>query len=172
MLGEDDPGLIESAINNLKQKAYDFSRVYNEFVNNYQYIVNYPDLLEEWNSLKSYADKVRSTIDYITGAVDSATQWVGKLFGIPPSTQLGALPLIPVAAITAAVAAITWSVSEMIKFNQKVNLIKSGAAPGSILDDSPTVIGEASSLLKWAVIGGLVYFLAPKIIERLKGGGK
>ncbi len=172
MLGEDDPGLIESAINNLKQKAYDFSRVYNEFVNNYQYIVNYPELLDEWTSLKSYADKVRATVQYITETIDSATSWVSGLFGIPARQQLGALPLIPIATITAAVAAITWSVSEMIKFNQKVNLIKSGAAPGSILDDSPTVIGEASSLLKWAVIGGLVYFLAPKIIERFKGGGK
>lgn len=172
MLGEDDPGLIESAVNNLKQKAYDFMMAYNEFINNYQYVVNYPELLNEWTSLKSYVDKVRSTIEYLTGTIDSATQWVNKLFGVPASQQLGALPLVPIAAITAAVAAITWSVSEMVKFNQKVNLIKSGAAPGSILDNSPTMIGEASSLLKWAVVGGIIYFLAPKIIDRLKGGGK
>lgn len=161
---------LESAVAKLRDKGAEFARAYNELLANYAYVKDDPALLSEWSEIKSYADKVRGVIEYINGAVAGATQWISDTFGLSGFAALSAVPLVPVAYVLSATAALTYVLGRMYEFNQKVSLVKAGRAEPGILDSSaPTVIGEAGTLLKWVVIGAALYFAAPIVIRKLRG---
>jgi hypothetical protein len=79
-----------------------------------------------------------------------------------------AVPYVPIAIISASIAAMTYIIAKMVEFNRKADLVAGGYAPGSILAPGQTVFGETSDLLKWVIIGGTLYFALPVILKRLK----
>lgn len=157
-----------SAIDRLKQKGAEFAAAYNQFVANYDVISDMPDLVSEWNMIKSYADTVKNTVSWINNAVDSAANWFKSAFGFSGLNAVGAIPLIPIAYVTAALAALTYAIGRMVEFNAKVDLVRANKLPGSALTDSNGPLADASSLAKWIVIGAAAYFLLPQILKRWK----
>lgn len=158
--------LLESAINRLKEKAGEFSRVYADFVANRQWAEMDPALFQEWQSIKSIADRVRGTIEWINSQVDSASNWLRGVFGLSGLQSLSAIPFIPIAYVTGAVAALVYVTNQMVEFNQKVALVRERLAPGSILAPSPGIVGETGNVLKWLIIGGALFFVVKPLLEK------
>lgn len=103
-----------------------------------------PAVQAEYNDLLSRGSKIRSTIDYVTGAIDKAAamydsvkSWISETFGfgdidepIERYEQMGLIPLIPIAVIVAALAAITKWTSDAYEFNARLNEIQRLEAQG------------------------------------------
>lgn len=160
---------LSGYLDKLKTAALEFSSVFSEFIGN-EAKARASGYGDEFDNIRANAENVKNTIEWINSQVDAASSWLGKVFGMGgiSETGIGAIPLIPVAYVTAALAALTYAVDNMTRFNRKMALVQSGDAPSSILTDSPTIIGEASGLLKWAIIGAVIYFALPKILKRMK----
>lgn len=107
--------------------------------------VKYPDLSKMQLDLLRSGNTIKETIRSITGAVDSAWSWIKSTFGFDGLHQmaqingLGIAPLIPIAVVVGAVAAmVKWGL-EFAAFYMKLEYAKSLAAQGL----SPVQINEA-----------------------------
>lgn len=136
-----------------------------------------PELKAEYDALSSRGQTIKSTVEYITRTVDQVTgffsdAWAStssaaKRFfglGIAPPRNLGIIPLIPIAAITGAVALMAKFVSDVYLFERKVGEQKR-------LEDQGLSPGEASSIVRNTVGGGLFDVLGGLKWPLLAAGG-
>lgn len=114
-----------------------------------------PNLQEEYSDLQSSAGYIKATITTIVSTVDSVTGFFSDFFGFDgvsatknyinnrPS-QLGLIPLVPIAAITGALAIMTKFISDVYLFERKVQeqlrLESTGMPPA----DAAKIIGKMS----------------------------
>ena len=154
---------IGDAIQSLKDKAGGFVKAYQALMNSEAKVRANPKLYAEWKTLKGRADSVRQKIDYINGVVDSAAKWLKGVFGMSSADTLGVAPLIPIAYVTAAIAALVYVTSDIYKFVAKVDLIKSGALPAEALTKETGVFQNVAdttkNLVVLAVVGAVVFYL-------------
>lgn len=180
--GGSDPGVFETAVDNLRAKGREFTAAYNVLMSDYSRAAKNPATLEKWKTLKNYADKVRGTIEYIAGSVDSISGWFYNTFGLSAVDvarnsgmgQMGVVPMIPVAAVTAAVAAIVYIVGEIYKFHSLLN-----ATPEQVQNvvtgsdaTSTGVVSNVTGAVKWVAIAALVIYAAPRIMDMMKKGAR
>ena len=166
---------IEAAINKLKAKGLVFSQSYQTLIDDYPKIKNNPKLLKRWTTLKSYADKTKATIQAINNSVDKSVNWLKDVFGLNGTAlngmdEVGALPLIPVAYILAAIAAMTYIINQIYQFHiDAVNYDKFLATkptPQQVIDFNvdknaaiakTSVIGNLTDVVKYGVIAFGIY---------------
>lgn len=172
---------FDSAIASFKQQAAQFGAAYNQFLNNEQYAAMDSSLYSDWQYANKFASAVKSTIEYINGQVDAASNWLAGVFGLnglhsmKGMNGLGFIPLIPIAYIVAASAALTYAYSLINNSNNaveqykiKAGLAQQGIDPTSL--NSQSVSGVVGDSLKWVIIATAAYFIVPKLINQYKRG--
>lgn len=107
-----------SLLEKFRQKAIEFRDAWDTLTNYEQTAAEVPELDEEYQELHSRGSWIMDRVNQLTRAVDAVTGWFGGVFGSPE--RLGALPLIPIAAITAAVAYMSKWVADVYLFERKV----------------------------------------------------
>lgn len=126
----------------------------------------YPDLATQRENLLSRGASIKNTIKTVTGMVDR----VFSFFKGSGLDGLGIAPLLPIAAITIAVAAITKWTTEAYEFSKRLDAIKDleskGYDPvraGQIVNQqfpSPTFsFGGMSSILPLLAVAGVIFYV-------------
>ena len=173
---------VSGQIAALKQRAVEFSTIFDRFNSIRGYTIRNPELSAEWERAYAYASAVKNTVSWINKQVDGAVNWLSRtvgLSGMGEMGNMGAVPLISAAYLISATAALVfatdWMLSIITKAENeaaKIALVESGKASESILYPDKGTIGGALSgagdLLKWAIIAGAVWYFAPKLLEKFK----
>ncbi len=170
-IGEDT---INDAIERMKSKGAEFANAYSTLMGDYERVKNNPTLLAKWNTLKKYADGVKATIQTINNSVDNSVNWLKDMFGMNGMSlqgmgNIGVLPLIPIAYVTAAIAALTYIIGEIYKFHA---LVQSGATSDQLTQAAnggvTGALNNVSSLVKWGGIAFAAYLLYKKYGHHLR----
>lgn len=162
-----------SAVEELRAKAAVFGNLYSRLRTARPQTVQ---LSESRQRILGKAGIVQGTIDRTTKAIDWAySQWQ-DLFGDDTDNSLrglGILPLVPIAVITSAAAAITYSVTEMTKWLSENDKIEQLQAQGHTLQESLDIVnrptGIAASIERglksygpWIAAGIVLYMMSQK----------
>lgn len=165
---------FDAVLENLRSKGQQFSIVYQDFLNNRAYISGNPELIEKWDSINRYAISVKNTIIYINETVDSASNWLKNTIGLSgreigeQSQNLGFIQVLPVAYLTAAIAALTYVIGQIVEFNTRVDLVKNGLIKPDQLNTGENIFASTSNLIKWGLIAAGVYLAWPVIMKKVK----
>lgn len=90
----------------------------------------YPAFKRDYNELIERSDTIYNTISKVTKGVDKVAEWLGLDMSNIESSQMGAIPLIPIAIITGAIAAMGKWASDVYIFNQRLAEVKRLEAKG------------------------------------------
>lgn len=174
ILGEE----FDNAVNRLKSAANNFMAVYSHFV-----AIPPQFRTENWQAVKEKADSTRGIIASVAAGIDAAYKWARDTFGNGGIGMVGAVPLalpISIGAITAGISAIMavygYMTEELNKssYHQKIaeeNLKRAsqGLPPLDLsYPGMPSTVQGIANVVKWAAIGGFIFFVAPKIFDALK----
>ena len=117
-------------------------------------------------------NKLLSRAETIKNSIKSATNWSDTL----RIDELGFLPLIPLAVIGSAVAAIGYWVTDYAKFSSSVQyqatLISQGVSPekAALLANQqanpPSFFSSAGSLIKWGLVGAALFFAYKTFVKK------
>jgi hypothetical protein len=140
-----------------------------------------------WSAITGAWQSVASAVTTYTGTPSNSEDFVTAVAAQPISgwahlAGLGFLPLIPIAIVAAALAAITLFLTNYSEFNQRMAAYKAAAAqPGATPTSLATVAkqlgfgnvggGLTSSLgtLVWIAAGIAALIFLPRLIETYKG---
>lgn len=161
-----------ASVNDLRNKANEFVTVFAKL----KKIQANPNLsaaeLTKVNAIIKRGETVKSTVGTLTKSIDGIANILPRnlLSGVVKSGNLGILPLIPIAAITAAIAAMTVWLSDAYVEVERLELAEKVRIDGG---NPASVLGGGIGGVNWWVIGGvtvgvvgLVYLLGRS------GGGK
>lgn len=125
------PSLFEqkewlSAVATLRAKAAEFENLSYQVKDTYYIAVNDPKLLKEYESLLFKGDIIKKTIQTVTSGVDIIFKGYSTMLSSVEIEQdnLGFIPLVPIAVILSAIGAITYWISDSVKYLNKINEIK------------------------------------------------
>lgn len=140
-----------------------------------------PDLQAEYQTLLSRGNVVASTMSAVKNGVNDAVQsvqnaygsavnWVSGLFGVGQVGQLGFVTIISAAVILSAVAAITYWVTGVVAFRQKVDaiqqLVQQGMTPAqaaAAVKSNPGLLQQTANVAKATAlllgVGGVVWLI-------------
>jgi len=177
-----------SLLNRFKAKASEFMIALDRLNS----IDNVPgNLQEEYSGLRSTADYVQGTINWITSTVDSVTGFFSDYFGFDGVSgvrdyingdnryndqSMGVIPLIPLAAISGAVALMSKFIVDVYVFERKVSeqkrLENTGMSPqqaAEVVDKikGKTLTDNLAGIVK-PVAWGLGLFFISRIIMGYK----
>lgn len=125
-----------SWLDKFRKSVQEFRNAFDTMVQNRSYVAARPEWQAEYNSLfnegsivKRAVETVAATVDGVVGAASSAWNSVKDFFGfdgIPPRRPqgLGVLPLLPIAAISGAIAYMGAWVAKVYIFNRKLEEAK------------------------------------------------
>lgn len=170
-------------LENLKAKANEFLQSVGILQNIENNTVLVPELEAQRQSLLSVAGGIKTTIDTISGSIDATINWVKSMLGLStqPDTigNLELFPLLGIAVVAAAVAAITkWLVDYnafMQRYQVYQQMLSNGVPPTEAWQTAQqagkqTMLSDAASIVKGLLplmlIGGAFYF-GPKLLKRL-----
>lgn len=178
----------DNAVNRLRQKALEFNRIYDLVVNSQSIAINDDILYEDYDSIRNKGDFIKGTIQRVTQLVDEVYRATNEIMGEENTgalihninTQSNSMnglgfviPLIPIAVVTSAIAAITYWVNDALKYLTKIeqvkNLINKDVNPKEAYE---IVHGQAYSFKKyipWAIGGVVTILMAPKLFRLIKG---
>lgn len=162
---------IESAVQSLKEKGAQFMGAYGSLMSLEERAAAYPDLHTKWKSLKSEGDKIKSSVQYIANIVDSVGGFLGRTFGLSGMGAMGVFPLIPIAVVTGAIAAISAFVYAVSNFSDsltKREMVEKGYSGKDIGMSSQTMLGDVSTIVKYVAIAGFGIIVLPKLLEAFK----
>jgi hypothetical protein len=170
---------FDSMVTGLRDKAAQFAAAYSQFLANESDASQDPQLYADWQSANTYAGAIKDTIQYINNQVDAASNWLGSTFGmnglgsLRGQKGLGFLPLVPIAYIIAASAALTYAYSLVVASNNavqnyriKAGIVSAGGDP-SLLDAQATGT-TVSNIIKWGIIAVAAYFIIPKLLKEYR----
>lgn len=140
--GEDT---VEAAIGRLKAEGGKFAAAYDVLMGDRTIAARNPTTWAKWNALKTEADRIHSVISYINGAVDSGVNWLESVFGMGGMSAVSALPLIPLAYVTGAVAALTYIVGEIYKFHDSLASVSALVSQGVPVEDAKAIVQGVTS---------------------------
>lgn len=172
-----------NAVDRLRVKGEEFTRVYDLIINSEDIASTNDALYSDYESIKFKGNAIKATIEKVTLLIDEAFNASSNIIGKDNTINmiennhymggLGFIPLIPIAAITAAIAAITYWVNDAMQYLSKVeqvkNLINRNVPPEKAYD---IVHGQQFTLKKylpWIVGGVVTIMVAPKIIRLARG---
>jgi len=183
---------VNSQVNNFKAKYQEFATVLDRLRRNKPRNVNSPEY-QQWTTLMGRATTVDGAMKAL---VTKALQAAAALKSTLGEVNFGALPFFPAAlgvAIVAGLATMTYLIDDMLTFSAKEEVkrineqkaanaakLKDGrmtqaqfdAAQAQLNASMPVgVLGQATTLVKWVVIGGAVLYFAPQVLK-LFGGKK
>jgi hypothetical protein len=172
---------LSADIDKLKSTARKFLAAYTSLDKIRPDPVRFPAQYKKWAEIKSYGDKTRESVAWITKTIDTAgnvadSVWYGVThpFGYNPFNLagLGILPLIPVAGVAVTGAVIASSIAAMTYF------ISSAYEYGKFADATPevraelqkraastgiaSITGMLGSVTGLLVVAGIIYFLRRK----------
>lgn len=170
---------FSAAVQRLRNAAAQFSGAYSQFI-----AIPTEYRSPTWQATKDKADTVKTVISTFTGAIDTAYNWVSSAFGLSGMGALSLIPAVPwltVAAIGGAISAIMVTYSYMVEelnksaykkqlMDANVQRVNQGLEPLDLTQlNTPTIFGDAATLAKWVVVGGVALFMVPKLLEKYKG---
>ncbi len=130
-------GSEKSAIERFKNEARRFWAEWNSLGQKRAIVARQsPEIRREYVDLMARGQTVRSSIETITGLIDKAANayesvksWLSDTFGLggvelEQQTQLGLLPLIPIAAIGLSLAAMGKWISDAYQLNRRLDEIQ------------------------------------------------
>ncbi len=102
----------------------------------------------EYQDLLNRGNTIDGTIDALTGAIDKAVSWFKGAFGLNAVTmarngELGAIPLLPVAAITGAMTLIGYWYTDTQMFIKRVDAVLELVGRGFTPEQAITTVKEA-----------------------------
>ncbi len=113
------------AVANLKAKAAQFSVLFAQVEQTGDIVSNKPALAEQRSKLLLRGITIRTTIEALTRSIDFVVKQWNQFFGDEPAPDnLGVIPLVPVAVIASAIAAITYWINDTTKYINRVEEIK------------------------------------------------
>lgn len=165
----------QSVVDDFKAKARQFMDAMNWLSSNGAAFNATPELKAEREKLLSRGSIIKSTIEMTTKAIDEANKLLTSfknLFGMNGTRpgQLGALPIVlPLAVVTAAVAAIVYWMNDFNRLRSKMytDMVEAGIDPkkatetitsvpsGGSTSILPTIAGASNFLPYAAVVVGL-----------------
>lgn len=165
----------DAARQNLISKAQEFTQLWNSLTQLAPAASSDPQLQSDYNTLMARGDYIRSTVQSITQGFDSGADWFNNTLAtfrnavglgeVPRAgvralmrlNGLGILPLVPIAVILAAVAAITYWITDAYTMQGRLNLAAkvqaAGGNPASILN-AGSVFGSMQGISRNLVILG------------------
>jgi len=166
----------------LRNKAKEFLRAQSHLNTVMPDRTKYPAEYERWLTLKNYGDQVRSRVQAITGAVDTAGNvmdsiWYGVTHPFGMDIGLGVLPLLPIAGvaisgavIASSLAAMTYFISNAYTFAKFADATPENKAQLVAFEKAQSAggIGGALSSVKGIMLIGVLVFVAPKIYAEMK----
>ena len=157
-------------VERFKSKVLNFSEALQNLQSRKVDAARYPDLAAQQRDLISRGDALKRTISVVTSAVDKVFSFFRGVTGMD---GLGVIPLLPVAAITVVVGAMTKWVTHAYEFGRRLDAIAAleakGYSPerageivkGQLPDDKP--FGgfglDVSAVLPWVAMAGVLYFI-------------
>lgn len=164
-----------------KEKADEFSGIYDRLLKSGELIKGNPELTRERAQLLARAEKVKATVDTLTKTVDTAYSFLKNSMGLGNYSNesgngaLGALPLIPVAVAAASIAAMTKIIADALLYLNKAQrfeeLSKQHGPDTALkiikgLDPRSTFAGDlVKSLGPFILIAGGVWFFRDRIFK-------
>lgn len=159
------PDWLKNVVVNLDNKINEFFTYYNWLGDNRAKI---PEALYgEYSDLLSRGYSLEGKINTAKSFVSQAKAWLSSVFGA--SNQLGLAPIVPVAIVASGVAAlallsaITYWVSDAVKFRSKMNaVVTAGGSAADVIaagQGEKGIFGNIESIVQWAVIGFAAYML-------------
>lgn len=136
-LSQDEKGVIEQ----FKDKAREFWALWENLEDQKHTIsASAPIVQNEYADLMARGSTIRTTVEYVTKTIDKAAQmyrsvrdWLAARFGLDGLSasdvdqrvnEMGLIPLIPIAIITAALAAMGKWISDAYIFSERLAEIK------------------------------------------------
>lgn len=140
---------------------------------------SHPELLPKYQELMKSAAKHNATINSLRRVRNTVSGWLGTIGRAVGLGEMGAIPLVPIAVISAsaALAAISKWIKDAFVFSRRLNELRrlegQGLSPGQAANVVNKTLGPAESLffginLKWVVIGGLGLLLLPSLITAFR----
>lgn len=174
-----------------KQYAADFEKNYQALLAQQSFVATRPALYYQWRTLvadgantRAKIQSITQTIGSVTGAVSNAWDWLKSTVGL--SGQLGFLPLIPIAVISASIAAVALWLTKARALSQQIEEAKrleaqgvpavkaaamaqgyGGSAPASGIK-----LPFGIELSPLAIAGIAAVVIAPPLFSYLKGRNK
>lgn len=158
-----------SLVDKFKSKVANFSDMLANLQSRKIDAAKYPDLAQQQSDLLSRGNIIRRTIQALTDAVDRVFSFFKGVAGMD---GLGIVPLLPIAAITVAVAAITKWTTDAYEFSKRLDAISSLEAQGYdpvragqiVNQQMPTSsifggLGGFGGLIPWIAVAGVVFFI-------------
>lgn len=160
-MSEDDLTLVEK----FKSKVANFLQRYDNLQTQQIDARKYPDIARQRTELLSRGRVLHVTIKTVSTMIDK----VMRLFGGSGLNGLAVVPLLPIAAISIAVAAITKWGTDAYEFTRRLDAIKDLEAKGydpvragQIVNQQfpPTSFnfGSISTLLPWLAVAGIIFY--------------
>ena len=135
-----------------------------------------PEMMGEYENLISRGSTIQSTIDTITGGIDKAVSWFKGAFGLDAVTlakrgQLGAIPLLPVAAISGAMALIGYWITDTMQFIRRMDEFERLRAQGVPPDEAAKAVQTTATapplfgmdiqqlVIPLVILGGVWWFM-------------
>jgi hypothetical protein len=163
-------------IDKFKTRIAEFTNVFTRLKSIGPQMQSIPELNAEYQSLMARGNAIQTTIDTLTGSINKAVQWFKNVFGMDGvgmagRGQLGVLPLLPIAAISGALALIGYWVSDVYTFNEKLKKFDDLTASGQSAQEAARIISQLTDkpglfdtgLGKWImpviIVGGLWWFM-------------
>lgn len=160
-----------NAVANLRAKAAEFQALREQVLESYSIAKEYPSLLSEYESLIFKSNIIESTIKSVTSGIDIIFGMFNTVFNDENVDGLGIVPLVPVAVILSAVAAITYWIKSTVKYLNKIKEIKRIENQGYTVEEAYKMVSEKDNgilqtlMSPYVLIGGgllIVLLLARK----------
>ena len=175
-----DYGAFLTMLENLKKKVREFTDALATLDNIADKTANVPELEAERLSLRSGAGFIKNTIDSISGSIDATISFVRGLVGWDNDDEnvgnLQAFPLLGIAAVAAAVTAITKWLIDYANFMKRFEVYEQLVSRGTPSAQAWTIAQEAGqqsvvagigkALIPLVLIGG-AFYLIPKFAPNL-----
>lgn len=158
-----------------KQWAAQFEALVNKLESQKHIAAKNPELTQEYNNYIRLASEIEDKIRSIKEATTSVVDWFTGTFGFDGAQSLGFVPLIPIAVMIAAVAAISKFVSDAYVFSKKLDKVAELEQKGMPTSQAVSTVQDLTperSILgfdpKWWVIGGIALVTLPVLIPAVK----
>lgn len=165
-----------NAVNVLQQKAGNFNQLFNRVLNSERTATVTPNLYNEYTGLVDRGRTIKNTISTTTSAIDTVYGFVTEALGKKQADSLsglGFIPLIPIAIITGAIAAITYWINDAVKYLDKTAQVESLTRQGVTPEKAyTTVYGEKFNIQKylpWIIGGTIGVLLLPRVLKIVRG---
>lgn len=148
-----------ATVQKFKNKADEFWTAYKRLEELEPVAMQTPDTARSYDRVMSSGGAITSNIEGVADTIKSAAGWAGGFFGIENvrrQTQLGALGLLPVAIIVAAISAMGIWLSDAYVEISKLEAIKELTAAG-------TPVGQAADIVRAGGGGGFATALGSEL---------